>query len=160
MRVSRVDGDCGLTFRRGKIMYRDTYSRLLQTPLSSSAALDSLPFSLLLPGSQTDPDVSKLLISPIPQPSVNRFQALAGQNLQEWEKAGWVWPGDPRGWAEWYVRFWDGRRCEDDERQVKRCALSLSLFLTYSLLCTFLLFTPDFLFLRYPLPSSCPLWKS
>ncbi|OXG32973.1 hypothetical protein C349_06886 [Cryptococcus neoformans var. grubii Br795] len=104
----------------GGSFFRDTYSRLLQTPLSSSATLDSLPFSLLLPGSQTDPDVSKLLISPIPQPSVNRFQVLAGQSLQEWEKAGWIWPGDPRGWAEWYVRFWDGRRCEDDERQVKR----------------------------------------
>lgn len=65
---------------------------------------------------------------PIPQPSVNRFQVLAGQSLQEWEKAGWIWPGDPRGWAEWYVRFWDGRRCEDDERQVKRCELFLPLF--------------------------------
>ncbi|KAE8539146.1 hypothetical protein D1P53_004235 [Cryptococcus gattii VGV] len=104
----------------GGSFFRDTYSRLLRTPLSSSAALDSLPFSLPPSDAATDTDVSNLLTSPIPQPSVNRFQVLAGQSLEEWEKAGWIWSGDPRGWAEWYVRFWDGRRCEDDERQVKR----------------------------------------
>lgn len=29
---------------------------------------------------------------------------------------------DPRGWFEWYIRFWLGRRCDDgeDERQVGR----------------------------------------
>ncbi|KIR25771.1 hypothetical protein I307_04295 [Cryptococcus deuterogattii 99/473] len=104
----------------GGSFFRDTCSRLLRTPLSSSAALDSLPFSLPPSGADADMDVSNLLTSPIPQPSVNRFQVLAGQSLEEWEKAGWIWSGDPRGWAEWYVRFWDGRRCEDDERQVKR----------------------------------------
>lgn len=120
----------GLSFRRGKMMYRDTYSRLLRAPLSSSTVLDSLPFSLPPSDADTDMDVSNLLTSPIPQPSVNRFQVLAGQSLEEWEKAGWIWSGDPRGWAEWYVRFWDGKRCEDDERQVKRCG-SFFLFLYF-----------------------------
>lgn len=103
-------------------MYRDTYSGLLRTPLPSDAALASLPFPPPFPGSDINTIAPNLLTSRIPKPSVNRFQVLAGQSLEEWEKAGWIWPGDPRGWAEWYVRFWDGRRCEDDERQVRRCA--------------------------------------
>lgn len=139
----------GLNFRWGKIMCRDTCSRLLRTPLSSSAALDSLPFSLPPSGADADMDVSNLLTSPIPQPSVNRFQVLAGQSLEEWEKAGWIWSGDPRGWAEWYVRFWDGRRCEDDERQVKRCG-SFSLFLYFFRPSPFLFCSIFLLFFRCP----------
>lgn len=130
-------------------MYRDTYSRLLRTTLSSSAALDSLPFSLPPSDADTDTDVSNLLTSSITQPSVNRFQVLAGQSLEEWEKAGWIWSGDPRGWAEWYVRFWDGRRCEDDERQVKRCGCFFLFFIFLSS------FSLPFLF-HLPLFFRCP----
>lgn len=55
-----------------------------------------------------------------PEGTINRFEVRAGQSLQEWEKAGWIWAEDPRGWAQWYTRFWAGRRTEDDERQVRR----------------------------------------
>ena len=54
---------------------------------------------------------------------MNRFKQRAGQSLQAWEKAGWIWGVDPRGWAQWYMRFWAGRRGVDDERQIRRCEL-------------------------------------
>ncbi|GAA5934851.1 uncharacterized protein JCM15063_003083 [Sporobolomyces koalae] len=53
--------------------------------------------------------------------SVNRWKAFVGQPYSEWEKNGWiVEEHDARGWFQWYCRFWRGRRCEDDERQVGR----------------------------------------
>ncbi|TYJ51257.1 hypothetical protein B9479_008184 [Cryptococcus floricola] len=94
--------------------FRDVYSRVANRQLSSAEAIASLPFTL-------PPSLhAQLLTSPTRQASVNRFKVTAGQSLQEWEKAGWIWAGDARGWAEWYVRFWEGRRCGDDERQVSR----------------------------------------
>ncbi|ODN77217.1 hypothetical protein L202_05736 [Cryptococcus amylolentus CBS 6039] len=94
--------------------FRDVYSRVTNRQLSSAEDTASLPFTL-------PPSLHPVLLtSPTPQASVNRFKVSAGQSLQEWEKAGWIWAGDPRGWAEWYVRFWEGRRCGDDARQVNR----------------------------------------
>ena len=94
--------------------FTDTYSHVLRAPLASSSVLPTLPFTF------SDQDAARLLTNGEPDGEVNRFGVRAGQSLQEWEKAGWIWSGDPRGWAEWYVRFWAGRRCEDDERQVRR----------------------------------------
>lgn len=99
---------------------RNTYSSILRAPLASSSVIRTLPFSF------SRSDEAERLINPDPDGAINRFGVRAGQSLQEWEKAGWIWAEDPRGWAEWYIRFWDGRRCEDDERQVKRCTLRLS----------------------------------
>jgi hypothetical protein len=33
---------------------------------------------------------------------------------------GWMHKDDPRGWFEWYCKYFIGRRHEDDERQIKR----------------------------------------
>ena len=37
-----------------------------------------------------------------------------------WEDSGWMRDVDPYGWFQWYTRFFRGRRCEDDERQLAR----------------------------------------
>lgn len=64
---------------------------------------------------------SKYLISPTYNSSLNKYQVRCGQTLSEWEAAGWLnFEFDPRGWFEWYVRFFLGRRCDDDDRQVGR----------------------------------------
>ncbi|KIW23173.1 uncharacterized protein PV07_11393 [Cladophialophora immunda] len=55
--------------------------------------------------------------------TLNRHGRACGQTLAQWEAAGWLdFRHDPRGWFEWYIRFWLGRRLDDgeDERQVGR----------------------------------------
>ena len=51
---------------------------------------------------------------------INKYGVKAGQDQAEWERKGWIIPQDPRGWFQWYCRFWMGRRTDDDARQVSR----------------------------------------
>lgn len=56
-----------------------------------------------------------------PDVTKNCFLIKSRMSLPEWRQRGWILEPDPRGWFQWYCRYYMGRRIPHiDDIQIKR----------------------------------------
>jgi len=100
----------------GGTYYRPIASAVTNVRYSSSAVLKDSVRPEWIEGLNK----SRMITSSTYDKSVNKFGVKCGGSLGMWESSGWISDSDPYGWFQWYCRFYQGRRCSDDSRQISR----------------------------------------
>ena len=119
-------------------LMQNDYSYLLEEPIGKNFHIDFAPqltpeemLSLGVFGGKYMTDctsefpkswfVHAKFSAKIKDPNLNFFNVDASLSLNSWVKKGWIYLDDPRGWFQWYCRYYMGRRIEkEDLRQIKR----------------------------------------
>jgi len=61
------------------------------------------------------------LINKIYDKNINYYKVEVGTTYEYWMSKNWIIEKyDPYGWIEWYCNFYNGRRTNDDIRQINR----------------------------------------
>ncbi len=126
----------GITIHVDDRMQRD-YSYRLSAPVGNQFAKDFKPF--FTPQQMLEQGVfegkycndcqdelptewfKNAKISDVADESLNCFGIKSRQPLSVWLEKGWIIGPDPRGWFQWYCRYYLGRRLpEVDAMQIKR----------------------------------------
>jgi hypothetical protein len=52
--------------------------------------------------------------------SINKHNVIVGTSLEFWEGKDWIKSTHPYGWVHWYCDYYNGKRSNDDLRQMRR----------------------------------------
>ena len=99
----------------GGTYFRPIYSSVTKKHYKSEDVIKEYPKSWF-----KGIDIDKMVISSKYDKNINKYKVKCGSDLEDWEGKGWIIKQDPYGWFQWYCRFYQGRRTDDDERQIKR----------------------------------------